>query len=130
MCIRDSNKQCLANNVIPEYAQVKIKNENGVAKKVKQQSEKLWIKLEIRSLNSFKNDGSRFGPPNKEVHLHGGSQYRPPNILFQANLDAQQNGKRYIPVSSTEINAFLGINLLKGIKSHLVIQTTGVVHLT
>lgn len=37
-------------------------------------------------------------------------------IVFQTNLYAQQSGKRYVPVSSTEINAFLGINLLMGIK--------------
>ena len=28
------NKQCLDNNVIPKYAQVKIKNKNTVAKKM------------------------------------------------------------------------------------------------
>ena len=53
------NKQCLDNNVIPKYAQVKIKNKNSVAKKVKEQSEKLWIKLEIRSLYGLINRYNR-----------------------------------------------------------------------
>ena len=54
MCIRDRD-----NNVIPKYVQVKIKNENSVAKKVKEQSEKLWIKLEIRSLYGLINRYNR-----------------------------------------------------------------------
>ena len=36
------NKQCLANNVIPKYAQVKIKNKNAVAKKVP--NVYIWLK--------------------------------------------------------------------------------------
>ena len=53
------NKQCLDNNVIPKYAQVKFKNKNSVAKKVKEQSEKLWIKLEIRSVYGLINRYNR-----------------------------------------------------------------------
>ena len=49
------NKQCLSHNVVPNYALVKIKNNSIVAKKVKEQSEKLWVKLEIRSLYSLVN---------------------------------------------------------------------------
>lgn len=43
------------------------------------------------------------------------------HIVFETNLYAQQvqqdNGKTYIPTNKTEIMAFLGINILMGIKS-------------
>lgn len=38
------------------------------------------------------------------------------DIAFQTNLYAQQSGKRFVPTNKEEIEAFLGINLLMGIK--------------
>lgn len=38
------------------------------------------------------------------------------NIVFQTNLYAEQSGKRYIPTTRKEMKAFLGINILMGIK--------------
>lgn len=37
-------------------------------------------------------------------------------IVFQSNLYAQQSGKRFIPTTRVEIETFLGINILMGIK--------------
>lgn len=37
-------------------------------------------------------------------------------IVFQTNLYATQEGKRFTPTTPSEINTFLGINLLMGIK--------------
>lgn len=38
------------------------------------------------------------------------------HIVFQTNLYAEQLGKRFVPTYTTEIEAFLGINFLMGIK--------------
>ncbi|XP_031338816.1 piggyBac transposable element-derived protein 4-like [Photinus pyralis] len=42
------------------------------------------------------------------------------NLVFQTNLYAEQvkqsSGKNYVPTNTTEINTFLGINMLMGIK--------------
>lgn len=37
-------------------------------------------------------------------------------IVFQSNLYSQQSGKKFIPTSRVEIETFLGINILMGIK--------------
>lgn len=39
------------------------------------------------------------------------------HIVFQTNLYAQQSGKRYTPTNALEIQAFIGINFLMGIKA-------------
>lgn len=38
------------------------------------------------------------------------------NITFQTNLYCQQSGKRFTPTTNTEVETFLGINILMGIK--------------
>ena len=49
------NKQCVSNNDIPKYGRGNIKNSSNVAKEVKEQNEKLWVRLEIRSLFGLVN---------------------------------------------------------------------------
>lgn len=44
------NKTCLNLNIIPNYAQIKIKNKSYAAKRTKILGEKIWIKTEIKFL--------------------------------------------------------------------------------
>lgn len=44
------NKQCLANNITPTYAKIRIKEDSEIKKKVKKLSEKIWIKEAIKNL--------------------------------------------------------------------------------
>lgn len=44
------NKQCLANNITPKYANIQIKSQTFSAQKTKNFAQKLWVKNEIRTL--------------------------------------------------------------------------------
>lgn len=49
------NRECSNEGIVPNYARVKIKNNNRVGQRVKQISENMWVKLEIRQLH-YKQD--------------------------------------------------------------------------
>jgi hypothetical protein len=93
------NKTCISHQIVPNYIQVKIKNNSIAAKKAKQTAEKSWIKNEIKFLYRKK---SMLNTLLYKKHLDLANSLHPLQFVKQLNLIESRVGRKVFKKKKTQ----------------------------